>query len=493
MLGDIVNAQPVFVKAPFGSFTDTGYSSYKSTNSGRTPMVYVAANDGMLHAFYAGTSTTDTNGGVEAWAYVPRFVAPNLWQLASDNYKNLHQFFVDGTPSVGDVYDSAATSWKTVLVAGVNKGGKGFYALDITDPATPKALWEFTYSATCYDAGDNTTWGADCNLGYSYGNPAITKLSDGTWVVMVSSGYNNVNGATNDGQGFLYVLNAITGKIIKKIGTGTGSATTPSNLGKINNWVENGLTDNTTVRVYGADLLGNLWRFDVNSATPTATRIATFKDASSNPQPITTKPELTSIGGNPHVIVTTGRYLGASDVSDVKVQSIYTIRDPLSSTAYTDPRTSLKKLTMVNGTTVISGVSTTTRTSSCTTNCSATDGWFVDLPDSGERVNVDVKLQLGTLTVLSNVPQNNACNIGGYSYINFFDYATGLAVPSSTGGSVGQKLSDSLAVGLNIVRLPSGKTVAIATTSDASQKTIDVPVASPGLTGRRVSWRELGE
>ncbi len=398
VLGDIVNAQPVFVKAPFGSFTDSGYSSYKSSNTSRTPMVYVAANDGMLHAFYAGTSNIDPIGGEERWAFIPTMVLPNLHVLADKNYANLRRYYVDGTPGVGDVYDSVAAAWKTILVGGLNAGGKGYYALDITDPATPKALWEFTYSATCYDAGDNTTWGADCNLGYSYGNPAITKLSDGTWVVMVSSGYNNVNGATNDGQGFLYVLNAITGKIIKKIGTGTGSATTPSNLGKINNWVENGLTDNTTEQVYGVDLLGNLWRFDVNAAQ-TATLVTTVVDSSGVAQSITTKPELAEFGSPPttYVFVASGRYIGASDLSSTQTQTVWGIKDtgsypiaaPRSSPWSTAPRLA------------ISNTTTTTRSISCVTNCTTNGGWFADLPDTGERVNVDMKLQLGTLTVAS--------------------------------------------------------------------------------------------
>jgi type IV pilus assembly protein PilY1 len=347
---------------------------------------------------------------------------------------------------------------------------------------------------------------ADCNLGYGYGNPVISKLSDGTWVVFLSSGYNNVNGATGDGQGFLYVLNAMTGNIIKKIGTGTGDALTPSGLGKINNWVDDGLADNTTLRVYGVDLLGNLWRFDVNGAAASgssAQLVTTFRDAAlpaGQPQAITSKPELAKVGGKPFIYVATGRYLGTGDIGTTQRQTIYAIHDPLSSTTpsatvplYVDARTStppsgLQSIAITNA--VIDGAAA--RTAVCNSNCSATDGWFADLPDAGERVNVDMKLQLGTLVLLSNVPGNSACTIGGYSYINFFDYTSGLPI-SSTTGMVGLKLADSLAVGLNIVRLPSGKTVAIGTTSDSKQRTTDVPIASPGLLGRRVSWREIGE
>jgi Tfp pilus tip-associated adhesin PilY1 len=63
--------------------------------------------------------------------------------------------------------------------------------------------------------------------------------------------------------------------------------------------------------------------------------------------------------------------------------------------------------------------------------CAGTNGWVFDLPDSGERVNIDPKLQLGTLTFASNVPSNSACSIGGHSWLNFVDFRTGLAVATS--------------------------------------------------------------
>jgi type IV pilus assembly protein PilY1 len=501
ILGDIVNAQPVYVKAPFASYTDADYTTFKNDNSSRTPMVYVAANDGMLHAFYAGTSLTDPLGGTEAWAFMPSMVLPNLYKLADNNYANTHTYFVDGTPTVGDAYDTGASAWKTMLVAGLNSGGKGYYALDITDPTTPKGLWEFKWSDTCFDSSSAATaaltGGADCHLGYTFGRPLISKLNDGTWVVLVTSGYNNVNSAAKagDGEGYLYVLNAFTGKIIHKISTNTGDATTPSGLSHIINFVDNTVINNTTLRVYGVDVLGNIWRFDVNDillpAGLEATLVGTAKDSGGTPQPITTRPELAEVNGNTMVFVATGRLLGSSDLTDTSVQSIYGLVDPLTATtAYSDLRGSLKPMAMTQ---VGTGASAT-RTIACTgssAQCGGTSGWVVDLPDSGERVNVDIKLQLGTLIVGSNVPQSSACNIGGYSWLNYLNYSTGQAVANSPGNAVAQRLSSSLVVGLNIVRLPSGKTVVISTTSDAAQTTIGAPFDIPSPTGKRISWREI--
>ncbi len=292
VLGDVVNSQPVYVRQPYFDYADTGYDTFKTSYASRTPIVYAAANDGMLHAFYSGTSVADTQGGEEAWTFIPRAVLPRLHRLADTNWAKLHEYTVDATPAVGDVFDTAGGTWKTILVGGLSKGGRAYYALDVTDPSNPKALWEFAASTTCFGP---TNKFSDCDLGYSYGNPVISKLEDGRWVVFVTSGYNNVS--PGDGKGYLYVLNAMTGEILYKIGTGAGDTTTPSGLAKIRNWVSgNASQNNTTARVYGTDLLGNIWRFDVNDSVDSsgnpimppagreATLLATVKDATGTPQ-----------------------------------------------------------------------------------------------------------------------------------------------------------------------------------------------------------------
>jgi len=493
VLGDVVNAQPVFARAPFAEYTENNYQSFKTDNATRTPMVYAAANDGMLHAFYAGTTTTDPLGGQERWTFIPTMVLPTLYKLADTRWDVLHQYSVDGTPTIGDVHDSAASptapyyGWKTILVGGLNGGGKGYYALDVTNPATPKALWEFKHTPTC--AGTPVGQSSDCNLGYTFGNPQISKLADGRWVVFVTSGYNNVTtptANTGDGQGYLYVLNALTGQIIYKISTGVGDATTPSGLSKINNFVLDTVVNNQTEQLYGVDQLGNVWRFRVNG-TQSATKLITLVDNATPtpaPQPITTKPELAEFGSPPttYVYVATGRYLGTTDLPSTQQQTVWGIKDT-GTYPIANPRTAMSRLTTTENTT------TNVRSTTCATNCTINDGWYSDLPLSGERVNVDMKLQLGTLVVASNIPQNNACAIGGISYLSFFDARNGLQVPGSA--QFGGKLSDSLAVGINVVRLPDGRTVVIATTSDATQQTQETPIPPGDPQGRRTSWREL--
>ena len=499
ILGDIVNSQPAYVKAPNLSYQDSGYDDFKTANAARTPMVYVGANDGMLHAFYAPAKTSDPNygnAGREAWAFVPTAVMSKLWKLADTNYSERHIFTVDGSPISGDVFDATAREWKTILVGGLNGGGNGYYALDVTDPAAPKALWEFGVGS-CNGSSVGAT--SDCNVGLSYGRPVITKLKSGKWVVIVTSGYNNTSASGSDGKGYLYVLDAVTGQIISRIGTGEGTSASPSGLREINFFVSNIAYDNTAQRVYGGDILGNVWRFDVNdSILPAgleATLIGTTKDAMGTRQPITTRPELAEVNGNTMVIVGTGRLLSISDLTDTSTQSVYGIKDPMTATspAYSDLRASLKPLTMVQ---TGSGASAT-RTVSCdATNqpgrCSEVNGWFIDLSDGGERINVDMQTVLGTLVFASNVPSDGLCVAGGYSWLNFVSVVNGEAVPSSEGRVVSVPFfENSLVVGLGLVGLSDGTIRALGRDNTGSTRAIPIPVGSPPPVGKRISWREI--
>jgi type IV pilus assembly protein PilY1 len=433
---------------------------------------------------------------------------PDLYRLADKEYATKHHYFVDGTPVVGDICPTSPTTacttgaaWKTILVGGFNKGGRGYYALDITNPAAPKALWEFTND----------------DLGYTYGNPKIAKLKDGTWAVFITSGYNNVSGTPDasylgDGVGRLYVLNAATGAIIRTISTGVGDTFTPSGLAHIAVRVTNATTDNTALAVYGGDLLGHLWRFDVNNDLGAsgydAQLLTTLIGPTGVAQPITSKPELGDVYGNKVIYVGTGKYLGSSDMADHTVQSIYAIKDPL------DPNTTASTAIYANPRSLASFKNQTPTTTTCPTNspstiCTAgqtvrtspnlsvnfvTDaGWFMDLPDAGERANTDPTLSLGTLGFTTNVPNSDACTVGGYSYRYFIDYKTGGSVSTSTTSVVGSKLGNALATRPVYVRLPNGVVVELTRLSTGVTSTSQVPIGAGGTATRRTSWRELFE
>ncbi|HEX9626897.1 MAG TPA: PilC/PilY family type IV pilus protein, partial [Acidiferrobacterales bacterium] len=395
LLGDIINAQPAYVRSSPFNYVDAGYQDFKTCSEGTTtvtcpaaqfpaptlprrPTVYIASNDGMLHAietdvnndpYYqtggipTGSTADDTfsggnnNGnGVERWAYVPGIVLPDLYKLASIPYS--HRYLVDGSPTVGDVCISTPCAglndWRTVLVGGLNSGGRGYYALDVTNPLKPRAMWEFKVrkpSLTACAATPADAVGAvdDCDLGLTYGNPVVTKLkATGQWVVIVTSGLNNTGYEPGtalrqgDGMGYLYILDVLSGRILHKIPTNVGDPGTlasnyadaiPSGLAKVNNWVNNSLSDNTTLAVYGGDMLGNLWRFDLENTSATyltAVKVAVLKNALGTAQPVTTKPELGLINSRRVIFVGTGRFLGVTDKADTSKQSIYAIADDLA-------------------------------------------------------------------------------------------------------------------------------------------------------------------
>jgi Tfp pilus tip-associated adhesin PilY1 len=488
-LGDPVNATPAYVKDPRFNFADAvtpSYSTFKSANASRQGVLYIAANDGMLHALNGDT-------GDEMWAYVPRIVFPNLHKIATDNWDVRHEYSVDGSPQVMDAYDTGAGAWKTILIAGLNKGGHGYYALDITNPSSPKGLWEACADSTLCAVSNP-------DFGFSYGYPVITKRAfDGKWVVLVTSGMNNVAGGAT-GHGYLFVLDAFTGAILQKVDTGAGDTTTPSGFAKISAFANNFNTDNTATFVYGGDLLGNLWRFDMSTNPPTVLLLAQLTDGSGKQQSITSRPELGVVDGNRVVYVGTGRYLGEDDLPDPATltppltwayqQSFYAIKD--NNVAHGNIRTSTPGLVQQT----ITSVSTTTRsTSANTVDWTLKDGWFVDFnpgnASPGERVNLDPQLVLGTVAVATNVPNNTACSIGGDSWLYQFDYRSGKYVSSSTGNLVAEKLTGQTLVGVVVVRLPSGVLKAIATGSTGEKRTIGVNIGGGGGSGRRVSWREL--
>jgi type IV pilus assembly protein PilY1 len=558
-LGDIVNAQPSYVKKTPFSYIDPGYAQFKACTEGtgsgcpaaqfpnasfpRLGTVYAAANDGMLHAFETDATNTltsayyqtagittavtsddvftgvNTGNGAERWAYIPGLVLPSVAVLAEEPY--VHRYFVDGSPTVGDICTSTPCTglndWRTILVSGLNAGGRGYYALDITNPAAAstgvKALWEFGYTSTCVPVGAlgvpvGGPYFGDCHVGLSYGSPIITKrTSDGKWVVIVTSGYNNgsANGNGN-GLGHVYILDAVTGAILHRLSTpvGSGTAASPSGLAKPAAWTASGSTNNLALAVYGGDLNGRLWRFDldynggVNTNFMSVTLVAQAVDdaATPIPQPITVKPELGDYNGKRIILFGTGKFLEGTDKTPpFTTQSIYALRDDSAvyPTFPTPIISDVRDTSVVKKRVFAAGSIAGTRTvaSGTAPNWATEFGWLIDLPDSGERVNVDPVLQLGTLVVASNVPTTDTCTAGGISYLNFLDYASGSYIPGATGNMASVNIGSSLTVGINVVQLPGGKVVTIATTAANQQLTQDTPVVQGKYQGRRVSWREL--
>jgi len=494
VLGDIVDATPAYVRVPEFNYTDSGYlgtTGFKETQKTRPGALYVAANDGFLHAF---DNTTDVNGnpvgtaGLENFAYMPKFVMPGIYQVADTNYANAHRFMLDGSPETGDVFDATAKVWKTILVGGANAGAQGFYALDITDPKNPQGLWEFCSDATlCPNTGSINH--SDADLGFSYGNPVIGKLFDGTWVVILTSGLNN-NAGSGTGVGFFYVLDAITGKVLHKVSTGRGDKITPLGLMKHAGFYKQGLVDATISYVYGGDLQGNVWRMDVTAATatvaPTLIHMATLRDKNKFAQPITTRPVATNYKGFRIVYFGTGRYLASTDPSDTSQQSIYGFKDKDADWG-DDIRNDAKLVAQVLATGTKRTISTNT------VDWSTQFGFFIDLnpgnDSPGERIILDPRLELGTLIFTSNIPIIGGCIPGGDSVVYNLDFTTGSYVPGTQNGIAGVRQGAFL-VGSTPIQTTDGSIRTINTDSSGGLGKGDVNINKDPKAISRFSYRE---
>ncbi|WP_027707099.1 pilus assembly protein [Zooshikella ganghwensis] len=369
LLGDIVNSNPVYIDKPKGVYPSfwkdklyptkenpensgsTSYVSFSTSHKKRTKMLAFGANDGMLHIIQADDSV---NGGKELLAYVPTPVYKNLHYLADKDYINPktgnHRYYVDGQISVKDVYYD--NNWHSVLVSTLGAGGKGIFALDITNPtkiieddsyAKKTVLWEFT-SQTDSMADDSRR--GDVDLGYTIGDANIIRLHDGTWAAVFGNGYNSVNG-----KAYLFIVNIKTGELIKKLGV-EGSSLESRNF--IRNF-KNGLSSPTPVDydndfitdyVFAGDLHGNMWFFDLTDQsknnwkegklffqTPPGRKETVGDVEKVEPQSITVRPRVvrrpSSMKKNDLLVFFgTGKYLEVSDKGPVKqpTQTFYGLR-----------------------------------------------------------------------------------------------------------------------------------------------------------------------
>lgn len=434
LLGDIVTAEPVYSEG----------------------IVYQAANDGMMHAF-------DADNGIELWAYVPGKVIPALGRLVDPEYS--HTFFVDGTPALARIENET----RTLLVGGLRGGGAGYYAIDITSPRfgseaalAAKVLWEFPNATTPTGVRDQ--------IGASFGKPVLVRTAGSGWVVLLTSGYNNTAG-----QGHLFVLDAVSGQLLRTIDTsGPG-------LAQISAWVDDPTgTESTVEYVYGGDLNGTVWRFDLRGSTASWRADALVSLGAG--KPITSAPELARVGDERGVFFGTGRLLGESDMIDNAIQSVYGIVD--RGTTITKPATQLLKQTM---TTAPGGIRNISNSS---VDWSKYSGWYFDLP-AGERVSNDPVVAFGALAFASNKPSPSACATESFLYAVTLESGGQLPIQNFNGQTPwsGRRLGFSYSSRPVAVTLPSGKVIAITHKSDATIASSQLPVGGESSL-KRLGWRE---
>jgi len=521
LLGAIIGSQAVFVSYPASGYrnswpsgspeqaavaADTSdcatktpltchtYEAFVQNNLNRKPAVYVGANDGMLHAFNA-SMTTDSSGnvvagtgaGLELFGYVPRSVYANLGNLTvKTNFKFMPT--VDGVPVTRDVYFGAATTspvtttagWHSILVGGLRLGGRGVYALDITDPTamdSSKVLWEFNADApkqASWSDGTNTNPGGNpANLGFTFGQPNIGRLNNGKWVVLVPGGYFpdctkspftgancSTPAAASNTFSSLFVLDAQTGKLITELKTPDSSHGGAASHGLATPVLGDYNDDQVDDVAFAGDLDGNLWRYDLTASNPNNWTVTlAFKPATAGAQPITSMPRLFADPATNRFIVVfgTGKYLGVTDNTSgsAATQSMYGIRD-IGSTV---TRSQLVAQTLVeatadDGKTIARGITDNAVPIS-------KNGWYFDLGPStssaGERVVVTpgALFDTGRVVIQTLIPgTNDPCNASIQGALMVVNAGTGganggLSAPSvstwASGGTysvVGGRVND---------------------------------------------------
>jgi type IV pilus assembly protein PilY1 len=423
VLGDIVNSDPVFVGGenfrleviPAYVASYPAFVSSKST----TNMIYVGANDGMLHGFDAAT-------GVEKFAYVPSELHGSLADLTNVTYPANHKFFVDGASGFGDAYWSG--TWRTVLIGTLGAGGKSVFALDVTDPNAmnaSKVLWEFNGGAHA------------SKMGNIFGPAAVAPFADGHFYAVFSNGYNST-----DNQAGLFLVRMDNPSIYYYIDTQYGSALAKNGLSTpklvdLNN-------DRIIDAIYAGDMQGNVWKFDVTSILASSWKIAHGTIAAPEPmfvakdgtggtavrQPIQAQLGVSSppsgVAGDAMVFFGTGRYFVNGDATATDKQSFYGVLDDGGSTSHGRSDLWTQSIVYQN----IVGTQEVRVTSSNGASWASKKGWVIDLvPPSGvlkgERVISPPLLRFGRVIFNTLEPSVGDPCLQGSSWLMELDAETG--------------------------------------------------------------------
>ncbi|WP_347331154.1 pilus assembly protein [Marinimicrobium locisalis] len=419
LLGDVVNSSPVYLGGRDYGYSllpdDQGgdeYADFVEYKSTQTPTLFVGANDGMLHAFYAEGPQALS----ERFAYVPNGVYSKLAKLVDPDYglaHLTHEYTVDGPLAVGDAYVNG--EWKSVLVGTLGAGGKSVFALDVTSPDDPKLLFELSVSELS----------AKGELGYVMEPPQIARMANGRWAMVFGNG-------ADAGASQLFVidledpLSSYTRVIDTEAGAGlSGVALLGDAFGEI-------------YKAYAGDLSGNMWVFDLSGTNQDGWDVGLggqplfeARDAGGNAQPITGSPTLGFNSHKKHVSETsdgvimvyfgTGKYFDVDDNvpgASEHVNSFYAIADLGTPITYTvGGRANVlhdKHMSVSDGTRKVSGEGE----DGPDWENGSVNGWFMDLDlITGERVVNKPLLMFDRLIFATVIPSQEACKRGGESWL----------------------------------------------------------------------------
>lgn len=395
ILGDIMDSSPVWVgppdeglpsstvagpgQTPFSnplypnvSYSEDAsgaetYGAYVSAYASRNNVVYVGANDGMLHGFqsgfYSGGSyDSATDNGQEVLSYIPFAVLQDFNSQVNTDMDYAypgygHNFYVDATPGTGDVFYN--NGWHTWLASGLGTGGRGLFVLDITQPnnfatASPGSvvMGDYTFANAPYNpsppapppgfVGLNVTGtnSYEATAGDISGTPIIRLMNNGDYAIISGNGL-----GSSDGEAGIYVMliSPTSGSVVKTLfmGTGAGSPSNPDGIEYVSSSDMN--SSHFVDYLYAGDEQGNVWRFDVTSDTSANWHVSTYGQGVPTPlfttaagQPITTQVLVDSNimpNGTPQIMIQfgTGQFTPITNTSAPTYapgqQSIYGVWD----------------------------------------------------------------------------------------------------------------------------------------------------------------------
>lgn len=399
-----------------------------------TPTVYVNANDGMLHAFDASPT-----GGRERFAYIPSTSRERMGELANPEYS--HRYSMDGAITAADVPTTASGGWRTLLLTSAGTGGRSVSALNVTDPDAfdeNDVLWELRGSDEGYSGLDE--------LGHVLGKPMIVPVDGGAtgprWVALFGNGVNS-----QQGHPVLFVVDVNDGSVLARLDPVEDEDDDIAQRNGLINIAPISLnnTDGLVDTVYGGDMKGNIWKFDLSSDDPDDWEVAytgeplfTATDRDGNVQPITGGLEVSRGPGSAVTIYFgTGRYFAVGDnnvTSSSQVQSLYGIHDTGGTI------TGAREDALVEQTISSGGASGGYTLRNVSQNDAGRRGWFVDLI-SGERKGEmffgTPRLQNGKVFFTTYEPSGDDCDPGGTSWLYGLELRSGAGAMSGVSVSPG--------------------------------------------------------
>lgn len=537
LLSDIVNSSPTYVGPPTGRYEyplnlfnevylgDSSYDTWRTSKMARTRMLYVGANDGMLHGVAAANDTANgITAGHERLAYIPSFLFSKLPAQTALNYT--HQYTVDGSPTVADV--KFTSGWRSVLVSGVGAGGRGVFALDVSDPAqftgtnaAAIALWEFSSSN-------------DADLGYTLSKPLIVKTNNGKWAAIFGNGYFRSGDTVTTGRAKLFILDIEAGADgtwasgdYKVIDTGVGDIAAPNGLGHVVAFDKD--LDGDVDEVYGGDLKGNLWKFDLsgsnannwdvayrsgNTPKPVITVCADpTSTAACNASllPITLRPTVTfhPTGQSSNMVYFgTGKYLEQSDHTDTSKGWVFGVWDNSTNGALgllSDLTAAQRNTQTITTLPLTTGAEFKNRdVTDIVENWTVHKLWREQLPEAGERMTGTPRLLGGVLFYTTYIPSSEVCKQEGTGYLMGVRFQNGGKVSYSVFDSNGDgqvNASDTSLLGgvgisptvgdVALIKTPGRGDATVKVYINDTKGNISIPPLGPRSVQTRVSWKEL--